>query len=358
MGVEPQYILMTDNRGAVGSVAIVVTALLLAAAAVTATAGGMEMLTGPSGEAILDDAEQRYDSAETVVGAATVTVSNETRSDTAEVTFAATDDNESRVAITGDNGTVVAGTNGSVTWVHDEATGVTRLLSETDASQFNESQNESAMAAGERFRTFAFDWTRENTTATRVGTATVGDSETYVVEVESTNESRDGTITYWVDQDSSVVHKQRYTGENGTVTIRYTETRFDVSVADSTFQPPGVTTPQTVETFDELQAGSSVTVPALTDAEFSEGYIGNDGQTAVATYQSPNVSVVATTTALPFQADNATQTTVGGVTVNVTSTDDRTVVAWQTDDRTIAVVTDEGRAVALAVAERLVEATP
>lgn len=353
---------MTDDsdRGAVGSVAIVVASALLVATVVTglvASAGGMGMLTGPSGDAILDDAEQQYDSADTVVGSATVTVANETTTDTAQVSFAVTDDNESRVSITGDNGTTVVGSNGTVAWVHDEETGLTRILNDStaDGQQLNESQNESARAALDRFRTAAFDWTEENTTATRVGTETVGGSEAYVVEVESTNESRTGTVTVWVDTDSSVVQKQQYTDENGTVTVRYTETRFNVSVADSTFQPPSATPDgtRTVETFEQLQTATSLTVPAA-DATFTEGYVANDGATGVARYTAPNVTVVASTTPVPFAADNTTQVTIDGVTANVTTQDGRTVVVWESDDTTIAVITEEDRDVALTVAQQLV----
>lgn len=347
---------MTDDsdRGAV-TAAIVVAGLLIAALAVTVVAVGGS-LTAPSGEAILNETSDRYESADTVVGAATVTVSNETRNASYQLTFAATDDNESRVSVTGTNGTTVVGTNGSVAWVHDEATGLTRVVNESTAepSALNESQNESARRAADRLRQVAFDWTAENTTATRVGTETIDGSETWVVEVESTNESRNGTVTYWIDQETSVVHKQRYTDRETTVTVRYTETRFDVALADSTFQPPGVQADrtQTVETFDALQDATSVSVPELGDAQFEEGYVASGGQTGVARYSEPNVSVVATAASVPVTADNTTRVELAGRTVNVTTRDGQTVVTWDGEETTVAVVAED-RETALAVAERL-----
>lgn len=349
-----------DDRGAIGSAAVVVAGLLVASAVL---AGVAFNLTAPSGEAILDDTSERYDSAETIAGSAVVTVSNDTRTETYDATFAATDDNESRVSVTGPNGTTVVGTNGTVAWVHDPDTGLTRVYDEdgADPSELNKSQNETLRDKGESVRSLLFDWTEENTTATRDGSTTIDGTEAWIVTVEPTNESRDGTLTYWIAQESSTVLKQEYTDDDGTVTVRYTETRFDVSLANSTFQPPGAVTDRTerVETFDALQSATTITVPALGDGyTFTEGAVTDyGGETAAASYEGQaNVTIVTSLAEeVPVETGDATQVDLGGVTANVTSEDGRTVVVWQENGVTVAVVTDADRDTALALAERIVD---
>ncbi|RLM84081.1 hypothetical protein D3D02_15390 [Halobellus sp. Atlit-38R] len=368
-----------EDRGGIGIGVVLGVVALLG----VATIAGMAVtdVGAPSGAEILDDAEQRYESAETVVGAATVTATNETATRTYEVSFTVAEENRSRVSISSDNRTVVLGTNGSVGWIHDERTGVTRTVSNasmpadeamqgSDAMHgteyaLNESQKQAWQDASERARTVMYDWTEENTTATRTGRETVDGTDAWVVEVTSENESRTGTVTNWIAVDSSKVLKQELSGEHGTVTITYSETRFDISVADSTFQPPSAELPAgaEIDTFDALQNATDVTVPEVTDSayEFSEGAVLNyGGETAVARYVGPeNVTVFASNTeALPYASGDATETEIGGVSANVTEMDGRVAVTWETDGGTVALVTDSDRETAIELAESLLAQTP
>ena len=367
-----------EDRGGIGIGVVLGVVALLG----VATIAGMAVtdVGAPSGAEILDDAEQRYESAEAVVGAATVTATNETATRTYGVSFTVAEENRSRVSISSDNRTVVLGTNGSVGWIHDERTGVTRIVSnasmpadgamhDSDAMHgteyaLNESQKQAWQDASERARTVMYDWTEENTTATRTGRETVDGTDAWVVEVTSENESRTGTVTNWIAVDSSKVLKQELSGEHGTVTITYSETRFDISVADSTFQPPSAELPAgaEIDSFDALQNATDVTVPEVTDSayEFSEGAVLNyGGETAVARYVGPeNVTVFASNTeTLPYASGDATETEIRGVGATVTEMDGRVAVTWETDGDTVALVTDSDRETAIELAESLLAQT-
>jgi len=76
-------------------------ALLAVALLVGVAVGGSPLADDrPDGEEVLERAGDRYDSAETVVGNATVTAGNGTNATTATVEFAFGTDNRSRVVVT------------------------------------------------------------------------------------------------------------------------------------------------------------------------------------------------------------------------------------------------------------------
>ena len=367
-----------SDRGAVAAVVVVGALVLLGVAAVAGL--GLADVSDPSGDEILDDAEQRYESADTVVGAATVTAANDTESREYNVSFTLGQNNSSRVSVTGENRTVVAGSNGTVAWVHDERTGITRVLSNeshgTNATAANVTKsnataegwnastydNESIRNASDRLRTVVLDWTEENTTATREGRETLDGTDAWVVAVEPDNESREGSVTHWVGVDSSKILKSEYDRPNATVTVDYTDTRFDVSVADSTFEPPDSAAGPVFDAFGPLQNATTITVPELDNESytFEEGRVaGFGGETAITTYDGPeNVTLVATT-ADPDRPDDGNTTTeeVAGVTVNVTETDDGVAVTWERADRTVSLFTDADRETALNLAGDAIEGT-
>ncbi len=358
----------TGDRGITRNatvVALAVAALLLAGVAGVTLAASAP----PSGDEILDDAEQRYDAADSVVGAAEVTVTNETETRAYEVSFAATDDNESRVSVTGDNGTYVAGTNGSVGWVHDEATGLTKVYDESDAEPSEEMEaNGEAWARNHSWddtREALYDWSEENATAERIGTETVAGTEAYVVRVTPADDS-EGTVTVWVATDDSTVVRQELTGPNGTVTVDVRETTFNASVADSTFQPPGETAPsvgERVDSFDRLQDTTDATLPAVTDERFSfdqGSVVAYGGETAVVQrYTGAAELTVATTTSdrtlNAADAENATETTVAGTTVSVTETEEGVAVWWSEGDVRHGVIADLDRDAVVEIAAGLIE---
>ena len=367
-----------SDRGAVAAVVVVGALVLVGVAAVAGL--GLADVSEPSGDEILDRAEQRYETADTVVGAATVTVANDTESREYSVSFTVGANNSSRVSVAGDNRTVVAGSNGTVAWVHDERTGITRVFSnESDGASMTEANatkpnataegwnastydNESIRNASDRLRTVVLDWTEENTTASREGRETVDGTDAWVVAVEPDNGSREGSVTHWVGVDSSKILKSEYDRPNATMTVDYTDTRFNVSVADSTFEPPESAAGPIFDAFAPLQNATTITVPELDNESytFEEGRVaGFGGETAVTTYDGPaNVTLVATT-ADPDRdrGENTTTEEVAGVTVNVTETDDGVAVSWERADRTVSVFTDADRETALDLVADTIEGT-
>ena len=367
-----------SDRGAVAAVVVVGALVLLGVAAVAGL--GLADVSDPSGDEILDDAEQRYESADTVVGAATVTAANDTESREYNVSFTLGQNNSSRVSVTGENRTVVAGSNGTVAWVHDERTGITRVLSNeshgTNATAANVTKsnataagwnastydNETIRNASDRLRTVVLDWTEENTTATREGRETLDGTDAWVVAVDPDNESREGSVTHWVGVDSSKILKSEYDRPNATVTVDYTDTRFDVSVADSTFEPPDSAAGPVFDAFGPLQNATTITVPELDNESytFEEGRVaGFGGETAITTYDGPENVTLVTTTADPDRPENDNTTTeeVAGVTVNVTETDYGVAVTWERADRTVSLFTDADRETALDLAAETIEGT-
>jgi outer membrane lipoprotein-sorting protein len=359
-----------NDRGAVGAVVVAGVLLVVGVAAVAGL--GLADVGDPTGDAILDDVEDRYGTADTVVGAATVTVENDTTERQYDTSFTFGEGNASRVSVSGDNRTVIAGTNGTVAWVHDERTGITRVLSNgshagngTHAPESNATgeyaDNGSVRNATERVRAFAFDWTEENTTATRTGREAVDGTDAWVVSVDPDNDSREGTVTHWVGVDSSTVLKSEYDRPNATMTVEYTETRFNVSVADSTFQPPEPDSGVVFDSLAPLQNATTTTVPELRNDSytFSEGRIAAfGGETVITRYDGPaNVTLVATTAEGDAPDENATTEEVAGETVNVTETDDGVAVTWERADRSVSLFTDADRGTALALTADTIEAT-
>ena len=359
-----------NDRGAVG--AVIITGVLLVVGVAAVAGLGLADVGDPTGDAILDGVEDRYGTADTVVGAATVTVENDTTERQYDTSFTFGEGNASRVSVSGDNRTVIAGTNGTVAWVHDERTGITRVLSNgshagngTHAPESNATgeyaDNGSVRNATERVRAFAFDWTEENTTATRTGREAVDGTDAWVVSVDPDNESREGTVTHWVGVDSSTVLKSEYDRPNATMTVEYTETRFNVSVADSTFQPPEPDSGVVFDSLAPLQNATTTTVPELGNDSytFSEGRIAAfGGETVITRYDGPaNVTLVATTAEGDAPDENATTEEVAGETVNVTETDDGVAVTWERADRSVSLFTDADRGTALALTADTIEAT-
>ncbi|MFB6229233.1 MAG: hypothetical protein ABEH88_11900 [Halobacteriales archaeon] len=136
-------------RAVSGNAGVLAIAMVVVAATVI---GGMVMATdaAPTGDEVLKGAHDRYDSAENVAGTANVTVEagNGMIERFGKVEFALTDDNESRVAVTASNRTVVAGSNGSAAWVHLEEAGLTRVVDLPENSEIWSEIDASSMAPG------------------------------------------------------------------------------------------------------------------------------------------------------------------------------------------------------------------
>lgn len=316
---------------------------------------GVALAEEPAGDEILDSAQDRYESADTVVGTAEVVVANDSESVRTTVEFVAADDNNTRLTVTGDNRTIVVGTNGSAAWTYQPATGLVQVAkNETRADQL-----------GSRYAD-RLDRFEANLTATRVGTATIDGTETYVLNVTSANESVTATGQLWVAQDDWTVKKSVLTGENGTVTVTVKEQRFNVSVHESTFRPPsenGTLVPgaqrDTYTSFEDAETETALSIPDLRATyTFEEAIIASydDTTTVTAAYDTNNGTVyvvVSDADESPFDGGN--ETTIAKQTVTTVETRSGSVVYWTADATTSAVVTRGPLSTARGVAESIIE---
>jgi outer membrane lipoprotein-sorting protein len=331
-----------------GLVLLVVVAVALAGSA--AVTGAIGTFQQPTGDEVLDRVEQRYDSAETLSTTATVTVENETASERATVEFVADDQNRSRVIVERDGQAVRAGSNGTVAWYvgpnRSAASPVDAL--ERDAEDRLERAEGEYDATGERLSPDGTPVNASNATATVLGTPTVDGTSTY--EVELTHPEADGSTTLWVAQDDYRVVRAVATDGTNTTTVAVESTAFNVSIHDSTFAPPtdrvALTTADSYDSFDAAQSATDLSLPGL-DATFSEATVTvRQGETIVGqryVADGANVTLISTTATERFDrlTENATERTVDGRTVYVTSAEDRAIVAW-TDDGVTTAVTLEG----------------
>jgi outer membrane lipoprotein-sorting protein len=345
-------------------VALVVVALALAGSAVvTGAAGPAEQ---PSGEDVLDRVEQRYGTAETLTATANVTVENDTLSATATVEVAAASDNRSRVVVTSDGTTYRAGSNGTVVWAvgpNRSAAWPVEAVTDGDHGQFGPASGADALPDSYDDRLSAqgtpqLNWS--NVSATVVGTPSVDGTSTY--ETALSHPEVNGSVTLWVDQtDYSVVRATATDGTNRT-TVAVESTSFNVSVHDSTFDPPtdrvALSTVDQYDEFEAAQSATDLTLPAL-DGTFAAASVTTAQGETVAAQQyvrdAGNVSVVSTTADDWFDGatENASTTTVEGQSVATTTAEDRAIAAWTDDGVTTAVLVEGSTDRALDVAGEL-----
>jgi outer membrane lipoprotein-sorting protein len=426
-----------DGDGGVSPAALLVLGLAVLAVLV----GGATVMGAqaqPTGEEIMDNVRASYESAETLSGTATVTVSNETASRTATMEFAAGPDNQSRVAITGENGTtIVMGTNGSAAWVYDPATGVTGVVTEADLEQLNESihsgnatmrdffeagtwsgfapkpalvGNTSWNASGvESWNASSFEswnassfpgWNESEAKAwnasrheewngssfpewntsqyrdgqgsgldhwnasayeeynetlfepVRNGTDTVNGVETTVVDLVPTNDSIEVTGRLWIDTEEWLVTQARWTDGTHTLEVVYSDVRRNVSIHDSTFEPPAAADSPAaygVRVFDTLAAAQDDTgldLPQLgaTGYEFDRAVVTSfGGATTVAqeyTSGAETVALVTTTDTTALAAANGTAVSVNGHPATASTMDGQTAVWWTEGNVTVGVLAD------------------
>jgi len=351
---------MRDIRGSVGRYAPLVFAALLVVATGVVGANLFDAGDERSGEEVLENVEQRYDDAETVVGTAEVLATNGTDRYAATVEYAVAEGNNSRVTVHANGSTVVAGTNGSHAWVYDPATGLARVYDEATLEQ-RRAELEADHGSYEQFRERYGD----NVTATRVGTETVGGQAAYVLRVVSTNESIDTEGRLWVDQEEYTVLKARATGENGTATVRFSDTTFDASVHESTYQPPtdgGREVPdadrETYDSFGTAQSATTLDLPDLRDSyDFEEAVVASyEGETtATAAYDTEYGTAYVAVTTADRAPDEGETRQVAGQSVTVASAQGGAAAYWTDGDVTTAVVVRGPQSSALAVAETLLE---
>jgi outer membrane lipoprotein-sorting protein len=162
-----------------------------------------------------------------------------------------------------------------------------------------------------------FDVSETNLTAERVGTTTVDGRE--AVEVAITHPDYQGETRVWTASDTDEVLRVRSNGPNATVTVDVESTQFNVSAADSTFEPPGAETlvDATVERTDDPTALGS-------DAPFEVATPGDNW-----TFEG-GVTAVLDTSNVPVE-DLPDETVAVAAAYTGSGTEERSVVVAQTE---------------------------
>jgi outer membrane lipoprotein-sorting protein len=169
----------------------------------------------------------------------------------------------------------------------------------------------------------------------------------------------DATTSLWVAQDDyRVVRAVTTDGTNRTV-VAVESTAFNVSIHESTFEPPNnriaLTTHDQYDDFAAAQQATDLSLPRL-DGTFAEASVTvRQNETIVGqryVTDDGNVSIVSTTATDRFDrvSENASTTTIDGQTVTVTTAEDRAIAAWTDDGVTTAVVVEGSTDRAVAVA--------
>ncbi|MFO7833431.1 MAG: hypothetical protein R6V31_05105 [Halohasta sp.] len=338
-----------SSRQAAVVIAVVVVGLVAAGAAAGLPGGDSQ----PTGEEILEGVEQRYDDAETLTGSADLTVENDSETEEATVDFAFAEPDRFRFVIEKDDMTSEVGSNGSVVWAVGE-----------EESFAREIPADGEYADHEQPDDFVPD---ENVDAELVDTTDLNGEEAYVVELTPTDDAdekyEDTAATVWVStEDSRVLQMTATDGETET-TIEVTDQQFDVSIHDSTFEPPedrvDVTTTASYESFDDLEAATDLAVPSYDDGEFEEAteFSSADGQAVIQQYATDDgdVQVITATGAEDRLGEmgEGTSVTVDGADATTVERDDRSVVFWTDDEVTTGVVVDGSVDDAVSIAEEI-----
>jgi len=337
-------------------VLVLLTAVAVVLAGSAAVTGAFETLQQPSGDDVLDRVEERYENAETLTSTAVVTVENDTDSVTATVEVALAPGNQSRMVVTRDGTTYRTGTNGDVVW----AAGPNRSAAwpvDATAAELRAMGERMPNATGPRAAVTGDSgrltpqgtptMNDSNVSTTLVGTPTVDGTSTY--QVELAHSESNATATVWVTQDDyRVVRAVATDGTNRTV-VDVQSTSFDVSIHESTFEPPedrvALSGVDRYDSFAAAQSNTDLSLPSL-DATFVDATVTvRGGETIVGQRydaDGENVTVLTTTVSERFDGmlENATERTVDDRTFSVTSTSERAVAVWTDDGVTTAVVVE------------------
>ena len=333
-----------------------VLAALLAVGLLTAGAAtglpGMGVDDTPSGDEILDRVETRYDTADTLSGTATVTVANETATSTATVEYAAKQPEKVAYTVENADDTYRVGSNGSVAWAVGENRSYAREIpTESELAAYSERADERALpSADDTYEPMTDPVAASNVTATLVDTTDIDGEAAYVIDVAPTDEEAEKAGTLWVaTEDSRLLQATATDGTNET-TVRVTETQFNVSIHDSTFDPPAdrvsVTTTDSYDSFEAVQSATELSLPAYEDGAFTEASVISraEGQAVVQQYavDADTVSVItASGASLPLDQLDAERTvTVDGRSASAVTQDDRAVVFWIDEGVTTAVAVE------------------
>ena len=350
--VQSMMRLSGSSRRAVLLIAIVGFGLVAAGAATGLP--GVAQMDQPSGDEILDDVEQRYDDADTLTGTAEVTVSNDSETEEATVDFAFAEPDRFRFIIEKDDTTSEVGSNGSVVWAVGEDKSFAREIPADE--EYDHEQPDDFVPA-------------EDVEADLVDTTELDGEEAYVVELTPTDEAdekyEDVETTIWVSTEDSRVLQVETTDGDKEMTVEVIDQQFDVSIHDSTFEPPEdrveVTTTESYDSFDDLEASTDLDVPEYDDGEFQEAteISRADGQAVIQEYATDDgdVQVITATGASDRLGDveEGTSVTVDGEDATAVERDDRSIVFWTDEGVTTGVVVEGSVDDAVSVAEEIRE---
>ena len=339
----------SDGLGRTTLAAVTVVALVAVAVAGAAITSGQP--SQPSADTVLNDTRDRYADAESLVTTADVTVSNATANETATVEFAAAG-NQSRTVVETPNRTYRTGANESVAWY----VGPNRTAA-WDRNASVAPAGSASMPTDLDNRSLD-DW--ENVSAEYLRRGSDDGTDAHVVEVR--HDGGEETATLWIARSDSRLLRVEMTDGTNRTTVDYRDTRFNVSVHESTFDPPadriGITSVDRYDTFAAVQANTSLDLPEL-DATFREASVLTRASSTTVAQQyrdaGDNVTVVSTTSDRDFGRENATAVTVNGNDANVTTVRDRAVVYWERNGVQTAVAVDASEDRALELARRLDE---
>ena len=335
-----------------GVVVVLLAVGLLAAGAATGLPG-LAVDDKPSGDELLDRVETRYETAETISGTATVTVENETATSTASVEYAAKQPDKVAYTVEKAGETYEAGSNGSVGWAVGENRSYARELpTAAEIAEYRAADRGTVPAVADDYGSMTEPVGASNVTATRVDTVEIDGQSAYVVEIEPTDESAaSASGTLWIATDDSRLLKATATDGTNETTVRVSETRFNVSIHDSTFEPPAdrlsVTTTDSYDSVEAVRSATELSVPAYEAGEFTTATVVSraDGTAVIQRYavDDETVSVItATGGSTPLdRLDGETTVTVNERSVSAVEQDGRAVVFW-TDDKVTTAVAVEG----------------
>lgn len=342
----------------VGTVLVLIVVL---ASVGSATASG---LTGqaqtPSGDEILERVEQRYETADTVAGRAVVTTTNGSATVSSNVSFAFARPDSSRFVFERDGETFRTGSNGTVAWVVGPQGSVVwdpDVIGRRDVELPTESAGAVSLAA-------PVGLDAGNLTGTLVGSRTLDGTPTYEVRVQQPGNRTNATTRVWVTKANYTVRRVVTTdGANRTV-VDVTQVWFDVSIHESTFQPPAdrIDAPSFAryDTYEEAQNATTFDLPRLEDGTLSDATVTTQGGETIVVqryeYDGANVTLVSTTATGRLQGvvENATNVRINGRDAAVARRDSGFVVVWTEDDVSNAVVVPGSAERAVAVATRLI----
>lgn len=312
----------------------------------------------PSGDEILDRVEERYESADTIAGRAVVTTRNASRMITANVSFAFASPDSSRLVVERGDETYRFGTNGSVSWT----------VGPEGAAVWDADSPERFGGTPFPGSDDALDWTAptdgdqtDNVSATLAGTTEVDGVSSYELDLRpASGDEADHATTLWVAQDDYRVLRLETTDGTNTTTVDVTETFFNVSIDESTFQPPedrlNAWSFDRYDSFEDTQDATDLDLPSLDGGTFSEATVTVQQDETVVSQRydlaGDNVTVVSTTSdRFGGESENASTVQIDGRNASVTEFGDRSAVFWTEDDVTTVVIVEGSTDRAVEVAE-------